>query len=211
MTNQGHTHVIDLYTAPTANGLRASLAMAESGLAYRLHKLDPDKDTKSAEFLALNPAGQVPVLVDPVGPGGGRLVVAQSGAIVLYLAEKTGRFVPQDARRRVAAQQWFMVVTTDLQAANLALFLLEHEAPERPPALVEFFRQRLLRFYASIDQRLAGRDYLADEISIADQVLYPNYFRRKAWLQQDAAQLKNLHRWAAQMAARPGVAEGVSI
>ncbi len=202
--------MLDLYTAATANGLRASVVLAESGLEHRVHKLDPDLDTKMPDFLALNPSGQVPVLVDPDGPGGERLIVAQSGAIALYVAEKIGKFIPTDKRRRAAAQQWFMLVTTDVSAANTTLFLLENEAPERSSAIVEFFKTRLLRFYAIIDDRLSGREYLADEISIADLVLYPNYFRRKAWL-DEAEHLTNLHRWGAKMASRSGVAKGMNL
>lgn len=202
--------MIDLYTAATANGLRASVVLAESELEHRVHKLDPDLDTKKPDFLKLNPSGQVPVLVDPDGPGGERLIVAQSGAIALYVAEKIGRFIPKDKRRRAAAQQWFMLVTTDVSAANTTLFLLENEAPKISPGIVEFFRTRLLRFYGIIDDRLSGREYLADEISIADLVLYPNYFRRKAWL-DGAEHLKDLHRWGAKMASRPGVAKGMNL
>src|SRR5262249_36816758 len=97
----GQRAVIDLYAWGTANGLRESVALAECGLEHRIHKIDLNQgEQKRPEFLALNPAGQIPVKVDPAGPGGERLVLAQSGAILIYAAEKAGKFLLRDVGRR---------------------------------------------------------------------------------------------------------------
>jgi GSH-dependent disulfide-bond oxidoreductase len=199
--------MIDLYTWNTANGRRASVVLAESGLPHRLHKIDFEREAKQPDFLAINPAGQIPVMVDHAGPGG-RLVLAQSGAIVLYAADKSGRFLPVDPQRRATAYQWFMMGASDVAGAHSAVFLLENDAPEKSAANVEFFKRRFVRFYGLLDQQLRGREFIADELSIADLMLYPTYFARKALL-ESAGGLTDLHRWAERMAARPAVRQGM--
>lgn len=202
--------MIDLHMWGTANGLRASVALAESGLEHRVHKVDLTKgEQKKPEFLALNPAGQIPLLVDGTGPGGARLVLAQSGAIILYVAEKSGKFLPRDGARRAAAQQWFTMAASDISAASGTLFLLESLAPEKSEKNAEFFKDRLIRMFSLLDQRLSGREFVADELSIADLMLYPNYWLRKPLLEASGS-FANLHRWGAAMAARPGVRQGMN-
>lgn len=201
--------MIELYLAPTANGLRAAVALEECGLAYTPHKIDLTKgEHRAAEFLKLNPAAQIPVIVDQDGPGGKPLTLSQSGAIILYCAEKSGKFLPKDPARRVLALQWFMQAATDVAPASSAIFHLEMVAPEKNEAITNHFRKRLLNFFAVCDARLAGNEYLAGELSIADFQLYPNYFARKALI-DGAGGFANLHRWGAAMAARPGVAKGM--
>ena len=201
--------MIELYLAPTANGLRAAVALEECGLAYTPHKIDLTKgEHRAAEFLKLNPAAQIPVIVDQDGPGGKPLTLSQSGAIILYCAEKSGKFLPKDSARRALALQWFMQAATDVAPASSAIFHLEMVAPEKNEAITNHFRKRLLNFFAVCDARLAGNEYLAGELSIADFQLYPNYFARKALI-DGAGGFANLHRWGAAMAARPGVAKGM--
>ena len=113
--------MIDLYAAGTSNGMRARIALEECGLAYTFHPIALDKgEHKTAAFLAMNPNGQIPVIVDRDGPGGKPLTLSQSGAIILYIAEKTGRFTPKDAVRRAMAYQWFAQGLSDV-AATLSL------------------------------------------------------------------------------------------
>ena len=201
--------MIDLYLAPTANGLRASVALDECGLAYKPHKIDLAKgEQRSAEFLKLNPAGQIPVLVDSDGPGGKPLTLAQSAAIILYCADKSGRFLPKDAARRALALQWMMQAATDVAPTSGAIFQLEMVAPEKNEAITSHFKKRLLAFFAGCDAQLASHDYLAGEISVADLMLYPNYALRKPLIDA-AGGYANLHRWGAAMAARPGVQKGM--
>jgi GST-like protein len=202
--------VIDLYLAPTANGLRASVALDECGLPYTPHKIDLMKgEQRSEQFLKLNPAGQIPVLVDHDGPGGKPLTLAQSAAIILYCAEKSGRFLPKDAAKRAAALQWMMQAATDVAPTSGAIFQLENVAPEKNEAITGHFKKRFLGFLSVCDGQLARSEYLAGEISVADLMLYPNYVARKPLIDA-AGGCANLHRWGSAMAARPGVKKGMS-
>lgn len=202
--------MIDLYFAPTANGQRASVALEECGLPYRVHRMDLGKgDQRSPAFLELNPAGLMPVIVDDDGPGGKRFVLTQSGAIVLYAAEKSGRFLPKDFANRIVALQWMFQGASDVAATSGTIFRLENTAPEKSVANVDYFKQRLLTFFGDVDRQLEGRDYVARELSVADLMLYPNYAARRALIEA-APGFANLHRWGARMAARPGVAKGMN-
>ena len=202
--------MIDLYLAPTANGQRAAVALAECGLQFKPHRIDLAKgEQRTPEFLRLNPAGQIPVLVDQDGPGGKPLTLAQSGAIILYAAEKGGRFMPKDAAQRALVLQWFMQGATDVAPTSGAIFQLEMVAPEKNEAITSHFKKRLVNFFTLVNGQLAGRDYLAGELSIADFMLYPNYFARKALLDA-AGGLENLHAWGQRMGARAGVAKGMN-
>jgi len=202
--------MIDLYMWGTANGLRASVALAETGLAHRVHKVDLTKgEQKRPEFLKLNPLGAVPVMVDQDGPGGRPLVLAQSGAIVVYACEKAGRFIPTDGRRRALAAQYFVMAASDVAGTSAAVFRLENLVPEKSAANVDFFKNSLVNYFRAIDRHLAGREYLADEISFADLMLYPNYALRKP-LVEAAGGMENLGRWGARMAARSGVQKGMN-
>jgi GST-like protein len=202
--------MIDLYLAATANGQRAAVALAECGLEFNARKIDLAKgEQRSADYLKLNPAGQIPVLVDHDGPGGKPLTLAQSGAIILYAAEKSGRFLPRDLAQRARVLQCFMQGATDISPTSGAIFQLEMAAPEKNEAITTHFKKRLVNFFGLVDAQLAGRDYYAGELSIADFMLYPNYFARKALLDA-AGGLQNLHAWGQRMGARPGVAKGMN-
>lgn len=203
--------MIDLYLAATSNGLRASVALEEAGLPYQAHKVDLAKgEQRSPEFLKLNPAGLIPVILDHDGPGGKPLTLSQSGAIVLYAAEKSGKLLPRDAARRAAALQWLMQAATDVAGASNAVFHVDTRVPEKNAANVDYFKRRLVDFFVVCDRRLEGREFLADELSVADLVLYPNFASRKALL-DEAGGLPNLQRWGAVMAARPGVGRGMKV
>jgi GST-like protein len=200
--------MIDLYTAGTGNTQRAAIIVEEAGLPCTYHKLDLSKgETRTPDFLAINPAGQVPVLVDGSGPE--RIVVAQSAAIVLYVAEKVGRFLPKEPAARATALQWLMQAASDCSGTSGALFQLGNVVPEKTPSTVAHFENRLIAFFTSADRQLAGRDYLAGEISVADFALYPVVAGRMALVDR-AGTLGNLKRWAAAMAARPSVQKGMA-
>lgn len=201
--------MIDLYLAGTANGLRASVALEEAGLPYRAHRLDLTKgEQRAPEYLKINPAGLIPAIVDPAGPDGRPLTLTQSGAIVLYAAEKSGRLLPRDGAGRAAAMQWFMQAATDVATASGTIFQLEMRTPEKSAANVSYFKTRLLGFFTVVDQHLAGREFLAGEFSVADVLLYPNFFARKALIDETGG-FANLQRWAATVAARPAVQRGM--
>jgi GSH-dependent disulfide-bond oxidoreductase len=202
--------MIELYYGATGNGQRAAIALEETGLPYRLHKVDLGKgEQRSEAFLKLNPAGLIPVIVDPDGPGGKPLTLAQSGAIVLYCAEKSGKLLPKDAATRALAMQWFMQAASDIAGTSATIFRLEVTAPEKTPANVHYFKKRLLDFFAACDRALDGRDFLAGPLSVADLMLYPNFAARKAMLDQ-AGGFANLQCGGASMAPRPGVARGMN-
>lgn len=202
--------MIELYLTPTANGLRASVALEETGLPYRVHLVDlAGGEHRKPAFLKLNPSGMIPVIVDPDGPGGKPLTLAQSAAIVLYLAGKSGKFLPADPARRAIAMEWFMQAASDISGTSGTIFRMETGVPEKSEANTEYFRQRLLAFFAHCDARLEGREYLADELSVADLLLYPNFAARKALIDK-AGGFANLQRWGAALAARPGIQRGMN-
>lgn len=197
--------MIDFYTFQTSNGHRVALMLEECELPYRVHWVDLMKgEQRKPDYLALNPAGAIPTIVDSDGPGGKPLTLAQSGAILLYLAQKTGRYLPSDPARRALAWQWLMFAVTDCMGATAGIFFETALLPEKAPANLKWYEERLLRFFRVADGRLAGRDWLADEISIADFALYPIYALRKA-LVDAAGNLPNLTRWGGTLAERPAV------
>ena len=203
--------MIDLYLAGTANGYRACVALEEAGLPYRVHKIDLARgESHTPEFLNLNPAGLIPVIVDQDGPGGKPLTLAQSGAIILYAAEKSGKFLPKDAGRRALALQWFTQGLSDVAATSGALFRMENSVPDKITANTDYFKKRLLGFFSVCDAHLAGRDYLADEFSVAELMLYPNFSLRKPMI-DEAGGFANLQRWGATVGARPGIQKGMKV
>ncbi len=201
--------MIDLFTAATMNGRRAALALAECGLEHRVHRLDLDKgDQRKSEFLAINPRGTIPAIVDESGASGTPITVTQSAAIVLYCAKKSGKLVPHDPQRRIEALDWFMHAVTDVGPASSALFQLSL-AQEKSAANVHHFEQRFLKHCADIDRRLQGRSYLAEEFSIADVALYPVVLARAALI-ESADGLLNLKAWRQRIAAREQTASAMA-
>ena len=199
--------MIDLYFGPTGNGRRAAVILAESGLPYRVTTVD--FANKPARLLELNPIGHIPVIVDPEGPGGKPLVLAQSGAIILYIAEKVGKFIPTDPARKAAAMQWFIQACSDVGGASATWFIAGNDLPEKSEANLAFFERRLVDFFRACDTRLVSREYLADELSVADFALYPVFAARKALLEK-AGGFKNLPAWGDRMGARQGVQRGMA-
>jgi len=204
--------MIHLYTAATGNGRRASVMLEECGLAYQAHKLDLQKgEQKKPEFLAINPVGAIPAIVDDEGPGGKKATLAQSGAIVLYLAEKTGKFLPKDPVKKAEALQWFMQATTDVAPSSSAIFYASAHAPDKSPANQAFYEQRFLGMLKACEEKLAKSKYLAgDEVTVADLALIPVYDARKALIEKTPG-YDNVKRWAAEMLARPGVKKGLAV
>jgi GST-like protein len=127
---------------------------------------------------------------------------------VLYSAEKSGRLIPKNAMTRAHAMQWFMQAASDVAGTSSTLFLLDVRAPEKSVPNIEFFKKRLLDFFSHADKRLADREFLAGELSVADVMLYPNFAARKSLI-DEAGGFANLQRWGATMAARPAVQRGM--
>lgn len=196
--------MIDLYTGKTGNGRRPAILLEELSLPYRVHVLDLAKgEQRKPEFLRLNPRGAIPVVVDDNGPGGQRLVLAQSHAILWHYAEQEGRFIPEDPVGRALCLQWFSHVASDAAPASGALFAVENFVPEKSEANTQFFVDRVLGHFKYIDGRLGQAEYLAGELSIADLSLYPVYEARARLIEE--AGLRNFLRWAKTMGARPAL------
>lgn len=201
--------MIELYACNTSNGQRGAVMLAEAELAFHTHILDLKAgEHKTPEFRKINPVGAVPVIIDPDGPGGEPLTLAQTGAICLYIAEKTGRFVPKDPRTRFMAFQYFMQAMSDVVLYSGAYSFSLMRFPEPNEASTKVFKDPLLEHMGYFDQRLADVEFLAGEISIADIALYPAVNQR--WeLIEESGGLPNLDRWRQMMAARPGIAKGM--
>ncbi|UKJ76235.1 glutathione S-transferase family protein [Azospirillum brasilense] len=200
--------MIDLYYANSGNSLRALIALEEGGSAFRGHKLDLLRNEhRTPEFLALNPVGAVPVMIDH-RTDGEPIVLSQSGAIMLHVAERTGRLIPPDPRRRLAALQWFMLAVSDANPASAALLYVGRDVPDATPATTAFLEGRLLNIMRGCETRLTGRDFLADELSLADLALFP-VVRMRRGLLEGAGGFDRLLGWADRIAALPSVIRAV--
>ncbi len=198
--------MIDLYAAGTSNGMRARIAVEECGLAYRFHPIDIQKgEQKLPGFLAMNPMGQIPVLVDSEGPGGKPLTLSQSTAILVYCAEKSGRFLPRDPAARAAMLQALMSASTDVTPMLGALFtVIRSKDPHGPTA--DLFRSRVRGYFKVWDDYLGAREYCAgSELTIADLSLYAGYARAKGAVPETCEGLPNLERWAKELGGRPAI------
>ena len=202
--------MIDLYAAGTSNGIRARIALEECGLAYNLHPIALEKgEHKTPQFLSMNPMGQIPVMVDREGPGGKPLTLSQSTAILLYAAEKAGKFLPKDAAKRPAMLQALMSASTDVTPIFGALTAMANAKPPHEPS-VQAFKDRLRGFFKVWDELLGKRKFAAgDEISVADLSLFAGYWRTKGAQPALVEGFPNLARWAAQMAARPAIQRAI--
>jgi GST-like protein len=202
--------MIELYAAGTSNGMRARIGLEECGLAYSLHTIDIARgENKTPQFLALNPNGQIPVIVDKEGPGGKPVTLSQSTAILLYSAEKSGKFQPRDAAARPAFLQALMSASTDVTPTLGAVFgIIRGKDPHGPSA--EMFKTRLRGYMKVWDETLGRRKYAAgDELTIADFSLYAGYARAQGSVPEICEGFSNLGRWAKEIGARPGVQRAI--
>jgi GST-like protein len=198
--------MIDLYAAMTSNGMRARIALEECGLEYTFHPIALDKgEHKTPQFLAMNPNAQIPVIVDRDGPGGKPVTLSQSTAILVYCAEKSGKFMPKEGVARAAMLEALMIASTDVTPIFGSCFgLMRSKEPHAPS--IQIFKDRLRSFFKVWDDKLGKRKYAAgDEVTIADFSLYAGYVRMKGVVPEVLEGLPNVARWAAEMAARPGV------
>jgi GST-like protein len=201
--------MMSVYTAPTANCQRVTVMLEAVGLPYEVHRIDRTKgEQRTPAFQAINPAAAVPVLLDPDGPGGSRTVVTQSGAILLYLAEKTGRFLPATHPGRIRVLQWFLQVMTDVNPAS-SLVLLMSKSVEANPEVRAFARTRLVKFLGDCEQALTRASYLAGELSIADLALYPIVASRRDFI-ADTFDTARLLRWCDDLDRRPELRRGLA-
>ena len=203
--------MIDLYTAGTANGQKVSIMLEECGLDYVPHFVNLAKgEQKSEAFLGINPGGKIPMIVDSDAPGGAPLMLSQSMAIVLYLAEKAGRFLPSDARARAEVFRYMAIVSTDVSAAFSGIFMFGVAMPQ--PEAAQFFHSQADRQLRLLDHRLAESRYLGgDEYTAADILAYPVASTSTHLLPNGLAGYDNLRRWADEIGARPAVQRGLAV
>ncbi len=201
--------MIDLYTAAAPNARRATLLLEELGLPYRIHNVDiAKKEHKSQSFLALNPLGCVPVIIDTEGPGGQPITISQSAAIAIYLAEKSGRLLARDGAARVETLRLLMHIMSDVAAASTAMFFGNMSG--EPSKLADIFKDRLTSYLALLDAGLEGEDWLAGELSIADFALYPIMLLPHVKQMLDEGDYPRLKRWVAAVSSRPSVARALA-
>lgn len=198
--------MIDLHAAATSNGMRARIALEECELPYKLHMVDlAGGGNKSAAFLALNPNGQIPVMIDSEGPGGKPVTVSQSMAILMYCAEKSGKFIPKDPALRPLFLQGLMSAASDIGPTLGAIFGMVR-APEQHRPSLEPFENRWKTYLKVWDGVLARSKYcVGDEVSVVDLAMYGSWVRAMGVIPALCAGNPNLERWAAVMAARPAI------
>lgn len=205
--------MIDLYAAPTSNGLRAKIMLDETGLDYTLHPVNlAERDNQTPDYLKLNPMGLIPTIVDPdgpAGPDGKPFTLSQSITILTYLAGKSGKFMPDHLAMDMIFWRDVMSIATDMTGVLMAIFTIGRmENPHQPT--MDDFGARFNRYMKSWDGLMADRKYAgADEVSIADFAFYPVVYRAKAVTPQFTEDCPNIDRWFAEIGARPGVQKGV--
>jgi GST-like protein len=197
--------MIDVHFWPTPNGLKITLFLEETGVPYTLHKVDIGKgDQFKPEFLAISPNNRIPAIVDHSPKGGGQPIsVFESGAILLYLAEKTGKFIPSDLRARVEVLQWLFWQVGGLGPMAGQNGHFNVYAPEKIPYAIGRYVKETTRLYSVLDKRLASRRFVAgDDYSIADMASYPWIVPHERHAQV-IGDFPNLKRWFDEIAARP--------
>jgi GST-like protein len=203
---------IDLHTWNTPNGRKISVALEEMGLPYRVIPVDIGRDAQfQPEFLKISPNNRIPAIVDPNGPGGAPISVFESGAILLYLGEKTGKFLPRDLRARVPVLEWLMWQMGGFgpMPGQVHHFLgVESEADRRYG--LERYSKETRRLYGVAERRLAGREWFADEVSVADFAIVAWAWRHERH-KVDLAAYPNVRRWYDAMMARPAVRRGFEV
>ncbi len=204
--------MITLHTWSTPNGYQVSIALEELGLDYSVNPIDITRGEQFApEFLALNPNNKIPAIVDEHGPDGEPVTVFESGAILLYLADKTGSLMPTKARERLEAMQWLMLQMGSVgpmlgQAHHFLRF-----APDIIPYAIERYSKEAARLYSVLNTRLGGRDWLVGSAySIADIATFP-WIARHEWQGIDLARYPEVKRWFDAIAARPAVQRGLAV
>jgi GST-like protein len=203
--------MIDLYTWGTPNGRKVSIMLEECGLPYRVHAVDIGKGEQFAPaFQSVCPNGKIPAIVDEDGPEGRPFALFESGAILVYLAGKTGRCLPEGLERRWQALQWLMFQMAGVGPMFGQVHHFVRAAKETVPYAIERYKTETRRLYGVLDQHLATHEYLADEYSIADIATYP-WVARHGWHQVELADFPQVRRWFDAIGARPAVQAGMKV
>jgi GSH-dependent disulfide-bond oxidoreductase len=203
--------MIDLYLSPSPNGHRIAILLEEIGLEYRVVPSTMTWDEQlTAEVSKISPNGDIPAIVDHNGPYGAPVSVCESGAILLYLAGKTGQFMPKEVRGGYKVIEWLMFQIGSVSPILEQLYDFQYHAPEQSHYTVERYTRQMLLFFSLIDKQLAQEPYLAGEYSIADIALYP-WVRLHEENGRPLADFPNLMRWYDTVSKRPAVKRGSTV
>lgn len=203
--------MIDLYYWPTPNGHKITIFLEETGLEYKVIPVNIRQGEQfEPSFLKISPNNRMPAIVDHQGPGGAPLALFESGAILLYLADKCGKLLPAETRHRYDVVQWLMFQMAGIGPMMGQMGHFKNAAPEKIPYAIERYTNESRRLFGVMDRRLGEAEYLGGDYSIADIACYP-------WVriaERDPAQLEplpNLRRWLAALGQRPAVRRGLAV
>lgn len=203
--------MIDLYTWGTPNGRKVSIMLEECGLPYRTHAVDIGKgEQHHPDFVAINPNGRIPAIVDGDGPDGQPFKLFESGAILLYLAKKSGRLLPQDERRQFETLQWLMFQMGGVGPMFGQAHHFLRATKEPVPYGIERYTREARRLYGVMDFHLKNHDFLADEYTVADVATYP-WVARHEWHKVALEDFPAVKRWFDTIGARPAVKRGMAV
>ena len=203
--------MIDLYTWPTPNGQKVSIMLEEAEIPYNVIPIDIGKgDQFDPEYLKISPNNKMPAIVDQDGPGGKPYPMFESGAILLYLGEKTDRFLPGDTTGRYDVVQWVMFQMGGIGPMLGQAHHFRQYAPEKIEYAIQRYTREAGRLYRVMDRRLADHEYLAGELSVADFASYPwiALYERQG---QDLDDFPNLQRWHSALKERPALRRGFAV
>ena len=207
-----HPDRLQLYSLPTPNGVKVSIMLEEIGLAYEPHLIDiMANETWGPEYLSLNPNGKIPAILDPNGPNGQPLALFESGAILIYLAEQTGRLLPAEPKARMAALQWLMFQMGGIGPMMGQANVFYRYLPEKIPVAIDRYQNECRRLFEVLDRRLGEAEWLAGgEYSIADIASWC-WVRSYKWSGVSIDGLDQLRRWMDTIRARPAAEKGIAV
>lgn len=210
MSDDIQDDAIELYFWPTPNGLKIPILLEELGLPYREHLIDISNGEQFApSFLKISPNNRIPAIIDPEGPDGQPIALFESGAIMQYLARKSSAFYPTNERKKSEVDQWLFWQVGGLGPMAGQCFHFRKYATEQIPYGIDRYTKEVTRLFSVMERRLAARNYLAGDYSIADIACFP-WVRLWKDLAQDIEQFPNLKGWLERIAARPAVKRGLA-
>ena len=204
--------MIELYTWGTPNGRKVSIMLEEIGLPYNVHRINiREGEQFTPEFVAINPNSKIPAIIDSDGPDGQPMTMFESGAILIYLAGKTGKFLPETLRARYEVLQWLMFQMGHIGPMIGQLHVFLRSAKVEVPYAIERYTKEKNRLYRVLDERLGEAEFLAaGEYTIADIATYP-WVARYEWHKTDLAEYPNVKRWFDGISARSAVQRGMAV
>ncbi|HLF38656.1 MAG TPA: glutathione S-transferase N-terminal domain-containing protein [Burkholderiales bacterium] len=203
--------MIDLYTWTTPNGRKVSIMLEELALPYRVHPVNIGQGEQfRPEYVKISPNTKIPAIVDPEGPDGEPMTMMESGAILIYLAGKTGKLLPASVRDRYVALQWLMFQMGGVGPIFGQVHHFLRAAKEQVPYAIERYTRETRRLYSVLNERLKDREFLADGYSVADIATYP-WVARYEWHKTDLNDFPHVKRWFDAISARPAVQRGMIV